>query len=330
MAFHQLKLRLCVCAFLLALVHATAFDQLSLPVFPAESFPIWHPKNTSAHFVYFRSPEFSQVLSTTSSNEYQYLLRITANQSPHYKTGNGNDQGKLLCSFKLFVNGAVVTVGPGHNIAQLHSPTVPDTVVQAVTQVNIASLLNPAPFKNVIAVASFFNGTGFSTDLPRMQASLCASEDGNSCVSALPAIVSTNATWLSWLADVYHNPAGNSNKTPWYQMPNENLDQQQYPFNWSLPAFPPASQHAWVPAAIQPSFPSSLYISPGYNAAILTRQACSVKHVGGRDYLVDYGQEFDGGVNLTFPVDASTSGWKVCPASVHALLLVVGWNTVGD
>ena len=256
----------------------------------------------SAHFVYFRSPEF------VLKSDLTHVLYITARQSPHVKTGNGNDQGKLLCSFKLFINGQVATVGPGHNLAQ---PDQIDSDTQVVRSINITSLLRPAPMKNVVAVAAFFNATAQPSEIPRVQALLCLSEDGAVCVTDSPIVVATGPAWLAWAADAYHNPTGNSNFDSWYAMPNEDLDRRALAVQWSDAGFTPPSAQAWIAAVVQPAFDGTIYLDVSPSPAILTRPACSIQAVGSGSYLVDFGQEFSGGVNLSFPVLASTGGWRV-------------------
>lgn len=319
------------------------------------SVPIWHPLNRSAHFVYFRSPSF--VLPPASTGPRTAVLHITARQSPHLDNGSGNTQSKLACSYKLYVNGQLVTAGPGHNLAQVEAvqpasgdaaaglaadtdmssqlsrtpartsrfEPLPDTLTQAVAAVNITALLNPLPAANVIGVASFFNWSLFAAEVPRMQAVLCfaaaaADPPGLACDHGLPPILLTNASWLAWQADLYHNPEGDNNGTPWYQMPNENLNQQQYPHGWAEPApfVPPAGQ-VWTAAAVQPAFVGALYSDPFPPPALLTRKACAVTPVTswrlhGSEFwtvLVDFGQEFSGGVNLSFPCDSTTQGVEV-------------------
>ena len=88
------------------------------PIF-TKSVPIWHPLNKSAHFVFLRSPQFT--LPSPKASSSAYLLHITARQSPNLER-QGNSQGKLACSFKLQVNGAYVTAGPGHNLAITSGP----------------------------------------------------------------------------------------------------------------------------------------------------------------------------------------------------------------
>lgn len=284
------------------------------PIF-TKSVPIWHPLNKSAHFVFLRSPQFTLPSPTASSSAY--LLHITARQSPNLER-QGNSQGKLACSFKLQVNGAYVTAGPGHNLAITNGPQhFIDTASQAVAVVDVTAYLS-ASGPNVLAISSYFNGTG-SSEVPFVQAELCSSSDGKVCAAAAAApLAATGAEWQAWQADLFYNPAGDNNGTPWYIMPNENLDQRNFPTGWAEPTFEPLPGQQWVPALQQTAIPFVLYLDSS-PPAILTRKACNVTEVGSGNYLIDFGQEFSGGVNLTFAHDAASSGATVIVTLGEAL-----------
>ena len=298
--------------------------------------PIWHPLNRSAHFVYFRSPEFSMPSFPPSAQ--RIIMHITARQSPHLRQGAGTLQGKLVCSFKLYINGVVVTTGPGHNLAQPTStPPRADSSTQAVSVVDITDLLHQGvdrsplssftssssssfsfspvppstPPQNVISIATFFNYSFFPNEIPRVQAEMCFSADGFSCLRSAPLIAYTSSSWQAWQGDLYHNPDGDSNLTSWYQMANENLDQREFPHGWTSEHFFPPPHQKWVDAIVQPPFCGLLYLDTSPPSALLTRTACNITPQGADSFLIDYGQEFSGGVNLSFPCTKETQGKKL-------------------
>ena len=81
-------------------------------------------------------------------------------------------------------------------------------------------------------------------------------------------------------------------------MPNENLDLRARPLGWSEPGFAPAP--AWPPAAAQPAWPSLPYLEAAPPPTVLTRRACAVMRPSAGRQILDFGQEFMGGVNLSF------------------------------
>lgn len=86
----------------------------------------------------------------------------------------------------------------------------------------------------------------------------------------------------------------------WYPMPNEYLDRRVYPLGWAAPGFSPASP--WPAAAAQPAWTVPLYSEGGAPpVALVRRSACNVTRVNASRQILDFGQEFMGGVNLTFP-----------------------------
>ncbi len=249
--------------------------------------------NTSAHYVYFRSPPFALNGSSLSTAS----LLITANPSPNVDTAHGNLQPHLLCAFKLFVNGVPAAVGPGRPSPSSFTP---------VTALDIAPLLRAAPALNILAIACYFtNGFGGQTDAaaqPRLQLELSCRDASGGEVCRLAT--APGGAWLTHSADAYHHPEGDSTrKSPWYHSPNEDLQAPLRPLGWQDPAFAPSPPGAWLPAALQPPWPpsSTLYTERSPPPAMLHRPACSVEALGGgAGQVLDFGQTLNGGVNLSF------------------------------
>ena len=101
-------------------------------------------------------------------------------------------------------------------------------------------------------------------------------------------------------------------------MPQENLDMQNYPFGWASPGFKAGG--GWSAAAVAKPFVLPLTNRPARPVAVYERASLSVKpHPGCTScYLIDYGRELQGGVNLTFDCSAADS----CAAGHKVTLLL--------
>ena len=179
--------------FFLILLFARAASSVFL-----HSAPVWAPGNTSTRFAYFRSPTFVLNAAPPSAT-----VLITAFPSPNV-AGKSNFS-HLLGSFTLFVNGVPAATGPGRATLWWRA--------LAVTSLDVAHLLRPAPEPNVLAVASFFsNSFGGETDasaVPRLQVELACG--GGAC-----APLGSGPSWLALGADAFHNVEGDSTRhSPW-------------------------------------------------------------------------------------------------------------------
>eukprot|EP00759_Apiculatamorpha_spiralis_P036400 PhF_6_TR36545/c0_g1_i3/m.53902 len=287
-----------------SVIVTTPVESASTPAFTAAASPIWHPTNTSSHYTYFRSPEF--VLPFPIESSTSALLRVTAEQSPNV-AGLGSWQSKLLGAFKLHINGIALAAGPGHNV-----PFTSQSVLQLdlLNSQELRVVLRNPPATNVIAFSCYFtNSFGNVTlhaEVPRLQAELVITSVQQ---EQQPFILSTNTQWSSLAADTYHNPGADEGHS-WYHVLQENMNTQHRPTGWTLPSFhpPPTTSLPWVPAVVQPPFPRPFYIESMPAPRIYWRKACRVEKLPSGDYLLDYGKEFLGGVNLTFAVPNGTFG----------------------
>ena len=251
------------------------------PRFDIGGIPLWHPLNHSSQSVFLRSPEFS--IPTTAGKGSRAMLYITAKISPlvlpvhkaltgeaYYgetkRNANGDmHQGVLICSYKLWINGILVSAGPGHSFP---------ATAQAVNAIDVGSFLRPsggAP--NVLAVSAFFsNSTQISTFAdanPRVQAALVLT-DSNGNVNT--TLIATSEEWLALDASAYMSPTGETGTT-WYAMPNENLQLDLFPRGWSDTNF--SADARWQAAVIAPEFVLP-YLEESPAPVMLTRTACSV------------------------------------------------------
>ena len=229
-----------------------------------------------------RSPEFVVPASACT-------LSVTALQSPNVH-GSGTTQSKLLGAFALSVNGIAVTAGPGHNVP---------TSQQAVVSRDVSLLLRGPPATNVLAFECFYQPCWSgacvpAADVPRVQAELVCGENPQS-------IMSTSPNWQSFAADGYFRPSGDAvSAAHWYHVFNENLDARERQLWWERPGFVPLASQGWQPAVVQPAFAAPLYAEPAPVPAIMWRSACSVMRLDGTRQVLDYGQQLQGGVNLSF------------------------------
>ena len=162
--------------------------------------------------------------------------------------------------------------------------------------VDILPYLRSGP--NVLGVASYFNIGAVKGDLPRIQAGVSIVDEGGAELS-----FGTDVKWSAWPADGYFNPSGNAGIS-WYAFPNEMLDRSRYPLGWANAGF----AGRWPAAVLQPAWQFPTYTEPGPAPVTLIRSACSVKVISATRQILDYGQEFMGGVNLSECSDVVVRG----------------------
>ena len=294
---------------LLAAITIVQCDAL-LPPPPAflNSVPIWSHLNLTTQFALFRSPEFKL---RSQSAPLSAQLYFAAEGSP--RPPEGTTQAKLLGAAVIYVNGVLVAAGPGHNV-----PT--DT--QVVRQADVLPYLRADGEVNTIGIASFFaSPLAPLSVLPRVQAALVVTDDQGEYAITDAA---TSKSWQAWGADSYFNPTGDAGIS-WYPFPNEYLNRSAYPLGWNAPGYS-NSGGDFVPAVPQPEWPFPLYFEPGPVPVALRRTVCRVlvpAHTpiaNGVPFrqILDYGQEFMGGVNLTFA--ASARGARVNVVLAEELL----------
>lgn len=121
---------------------ATALAQ---GAWPGGAVPIW-AKNASQNFVLFRRTFAARAVGA------EHLLHITAHGVPNRKPGGGANATKLLCSYKLWVNGVSVAVGPGRPTGVNSTLQIPALLYDTV---NVTALLRHGE-DNVIAVQAWY------------------------------------------------------------------------------------------------------------------------------------------------------------------------------
>ena len=263
------------------------------PPAPLDGDPIW-AANTSAHFAMMRT-DFNVRATPQSAT-----LFFAARGSP--RPPEGTTQAKLLGAAAIYVNSVFVAAGPGHNVP---------TQSQVARAVDLMPFVRVGP--NALGIASFFDVSLARTpdDTPRVHATLIIG-DANGVYTA----TSTGTGWTAWTAaDSYFNPTGNAGIS-WYPIPNEYLDARARPLGWAAPDFNPGA--AWPAARVAAPWPSTPYLDAGVPPLALIRTACAVRVVNASRTILDYGQEFMGGVNLSFT--GATSGARVTVTLAEELM----------
>lgn len=256
----------------------------SASVTPAPSLsgiPIWS-SNVTSNFVLFSSPDFT-LRSSTFTSATVYLSALGSPRPPR-----GTAQSKLLGAASLYINGILVTSGPGHNVPTLST---------GVRAVDVSPFVRGSGESNVIGIASFW-ARAYSQNSPvpggpRISVTLVVTDASGSY-----NVTGTSSLWRSWGADDYFNPVGEVDGSAWYPMPNENLNRAAYPRGWSEPMFKPPSD--WAPSVNAPAFPEPFYLLNGIAPVTLTRGACDVKSLNSSAQVIDLGTEMMGGVNFSF------------------------------
>lgn len=227
---------------------------------------IWYPTNTSALYVYLRSPEF--VLPVPVNQLTNLTLFITAHPSPNV-AGQGCEQSKLLGAYKLYVNGVFTTAGPGHNNIVTHQ------AVNTVLPDYLYPLVRDPPATNVLGIASYFNHqwkTTVDPIFPGVQAILQATVASTGTVIN---VTWTSDQWLSYDATNYYNPDGDNGNGAWYHLPNEDLNANNRPLGWEYPGYTP-TPNLWKTPILQPSFSVPFYLENAPPPATLWRKPCTI------------------------------------------------------
>jgi hypothetical protein len=216
----------------------------------------------------------------------------------------GSSQSKLLGAYKLYVNGGLVGMGPGRRINQ----------TQGVDAIDVTSVVLPGA-TNAVGLAGFHTNA-FVLDAPRLLLLLRVTyADGSSADTATAG--GPTSQWRVLGADRLFSPGGSTGgwagKTG---MPQEDLNRTTFPDGWATAGFDATAAGFGVPTAAPP-FVLPLRNKPTRPVAVFSRTAVSVTAWGGGGgasesesctgcYVIDFGRELQGGVNLTF-ADASAN-----------------------
>ena len=207
----------------------------------------------------------------------------------------GTTQPKLLGAYKLSINSALVGMGPGRRVNE----------TQGVDALDVTSAVVKG--ENCIALQGFHTNNWGAQ--PRFLLLLRLTFSDGSVRE-----ISSGADWHTHDADQMflgqpHSDTGAwARSGPWYTygvFPQEMIDVRQYPAGWQKFGF--VENSAWQPAAVAEPFVLPLKNKPSRPISVWTRQATKVTaHAGTPEapcnhcYVIDFGLEMQGGVNLTF------------------------------
>jgi hypothetical protein len=236
--------------------------------------PIWHA-DPKAEFVMARS-EF-----TASKPLRAAVAFVTAELSPfcqpdarlvHNDYGaclprGGTSQPKLLAAYKLFINGALVGIGPGRLV----------NATQGVDAIDVTSVVRPPGAPNAVSLEGFHK-TGFLLSRPRMLLQLVLTHTDGSHTT-----IATGKSWKTLDATATFRPTGSSGAWAGSSgFPHEQIDMRAYPVGWTLPGFEAAPDQRWAAAAVAPAFVLPLGAKSALAArpiAVFSRPATRIKPI---------------------------------------------------
>ena len=303
--------------------------------------PIWS-NNASAQFVLLRRP-FRLPASASPAQRRRAVLHISAQPIPNRLAGprhGGSLTSKLLCAFKLWVNGIPVGAGPGRptgiNSTRENPALLYDTFV-------VGALLRPAPAPNVVAIESFYWTArqesaqvgcppgesayckdGSSTDLdpgnPRDFGGVLAwltlggGGGGSRTAAATPLLRTGDDGWRVYAHGDRALAVGHGVTNGQYHQPHEFYDMRFYPSGWRSAEYAMndgagagagGAVDSWAPPRAVAPF--ARLASKGIAGVRLDTVAAAAFRAlppgsgsGSSCYVVDFGGIMQGGLNATF------------------------------
>lgn len=291
-----------------------------------QSAPMWAP-NRSAEFVMLRR----EVHELAMPWQQQVFLGISAKPSPDWHYPHSRNTSHLLCAYKLWVNGVPLGAGPGrvvgnaieHNYSgggyQLLRPPIP------IDTYNLTSLAKAG--KGVtIAIEAYYRSC---SAVSGQNCSLVdADDDRGGVVTVLhdgdgKVLDGGAESWKAFDATAAFNPhfgkSGIGAGGGPYSQPHEDIDLRLYPHGWRSDGFDDESD-GWSAAEARPAFavaslaakealPVSLRNFPAASFEILSKTTDAMTGGDSYHYIIDYGKNFQGHVNISFA--SGTAGQQV-------------------
>ncbi len=149
---------------------------------------------------------------------------------------------ELLCGYKLYVDGALVDVGPGRSEAPVWRGAPEPSAFRALNfqTLDVTATLPPGP--HTLALQAMYEGLGGATALLQV---VFRAADG-----APLGVVGSDASWAAFDGDAHRRPAppahGHSAGTAFL----ENIDARAEPVGWRAAGFVPGA--GWAPANATP------------------------------------------------------------------------------
>jgi alpha-L-rhamnosidase len=296
--------------------------------------PVWSP-NATAQFVLLRRP-----FHLAGGAPKELVLHVSAQPIPNRLAGprhGGSLASKLLCAYKLWVNGVPVGAGPGRPTGVNSTRENPALLYDSF---DVSALLQRGS-ENVVAIEAFywtaaqesvqvgcppgesaFCEDGRSTDLdgsnPRDLGGVLCWLDGPSATA--PLLHTGDGGWRVYADGDKALSVNHGVTNGQYHMPHEFYDMRHYPHGWRSSGYAPSSASAaaphakkWIaPRVTQPFSRMSSKDIPGIR--MVTVAAASLRELppspssssstaaGGGDgscYVVDFGAIIQGGLDLT-------------------------------
>lgn len=270
--------------------------------------PVWHA-NSDAPFALFRG-----ALPVPRVPYRAVFAFVTA--QPQRSPGD-KENGKLLGAYKLFVEGALVAVGPGRPGAcgpvypgpiSGEAPCAPEffyDVIDITAAAAAAAAGGVAQPTLALQCYNNPNGGPFAPPRPGGDASRVALQvHAYFGDDAAPVVVGTSASaaggWLAFDASALIAPSC-CTESAWFFGPQENWDLRAEPEGWKTAAFAPGT--GWAPPAAAGPFPGALVAKPTLSLRVIEglAPAASWLHPSGAGVVYDAGREIQGGFALTLP-----------------------------
>ena len=272
--------------------------------------PMWHANDSATYVLLRASITAAAEANTLGGGEQHTYLTITAKPAPAWNMPHGVNSSHLLCSYKLWVNGVPLGVGPGRNVGgEIQADTYNLTALLALRGGGEAS---------AIAVSAYYLAHGATPDGGSGQPQstddhggvLAVLHSGSDATGNVGANIRT-LEWSAFDATIATHPSIGTFKhgdgTGSYLSPRENYLGAHYPFGWrqQLPSQTDAYKHGWSPAKARAPFarmvgpkraiPVSLRAIPAASFTMLPPATPMTYR-----YIIDYGRNFQGHVNLSF------------------------------
>ena len=241
--------------------------------------PMWS-SDASAIYVLFRR-------DLPPAGTAETYLSISAKPLSDTKLPHGVNSSHILCSYKLWVNGVPLGVGPGRKVGGAIS----------VDTYNLTELVSSG--ESVIAIQAY-NDIGVGEG-----GVLALIHDGKG------TFLGGNAgAWTTYDATAafcqQRGNCGSIGTGGWYY-PIEHIDAKAYPQGWRTGGGFPSSQ--WTPAVATKPWADGVIARQALPVSMRDVEPERYIVLGDGHYIVDFGRDFQGGINMTFP--ASTDARKV-------------------
>eukprot|EP01052_Picozoa_sp_SAG31_P005581 SAG31_NODE_247_length_19134_cov_12.255050_6_plen_1021_part_00 len=283
----------------------------------AASMPMW-ASNASAEYVLFRRQLRPKELM---KDHRQLFLAVSAKPSPDWRFPHGRNTSHLLCGYKLWVDGVPLGAGPGRIVGNARSVNYSTGDIKllpppiAVDTFNITSLVFDRPGNplSTLAIEAYYRGRPSVPD-HGLEVEAKDPDDRGGVIAVLHDgagnILAGGAdAWQAIDATPAFNPStsGEGAGTGSYAQPHENIDIRLYPKGWRSAAFD-GSQ--WPKATARTAFAASLAAKEALPVSLRKISAASFEILSQStdertgdtvyNYIIDYGRNFQGHVNVSF------------------------------